>query len=96
VLTGEYTRSDGTIISGAGVDDLLAAADPALGEQLVAQLAAVMAQVTALHSPFDQAILLEEQRPAVLDAVFALQDLGDLVAGAGAVLGVTINTALPE
>ncbi len=96
VLTGEYTRSDGTVISGAGVDDLLAAADPALGEQLVAQLEAVMAQVTALHSPFDQAILLEQQRPAVLDAVFALQDLGDLVAGAGAALGVTINTALPE
>jgi hypothetical protein len=55
-----------------------------------------MAQVNAIHTPFDQAIVLAEARPGVLDAVNALQDQGDKLAEAAKALNITINTALPE
>ena len=46
--------------------------------------------------PFDQAIVLADSRPQVLETVYALQDQGDLFAQAASELGLTIDTALPE
>ncbi len=96
VLTGSYTRTDGTTISGASLLTLLDVADPALAGQMRALADAALAQVNAIPTPFDQAIVLAESRPAVLAAVNALQDQGDALAQVAAVLGVQINTDLPE
>lgn len=38
VYTGHYRRPDGTIVSGPAIEDLIAAADPALAEELAAKL----------------------------------------------------------
>lgn len=96
VYTGHYTRLDGSEISGTSLADVVAAVDPELNEQMVALLDQSMEQVNAIHVPFDQAIVLAEERPVVLEAVFTLQDQGDKLAEIASALGLTINTALPE
>jgi putative iron-regulated protein len=96
VLSGHYTRPDGTVLSGPSLLSLLAAQDPALAAQVRALAGTALAGVGQLHVPFDQAIVVAEHRPAVLTAVNALQDLGDALAQSAGVLGLQINTALPE
>ena len=83
-------------MSGASLLDLLDATDPALAAQMRTLADAALAQVKAIHTPFDQAIVVAEHRPAVLAAVNALQDQGDGLAQVAAALGVQINTDLPE
>lgn len=96
VYTGSYTRLDGSVVSGAGIADVVEAVDPALNADILALLSDADTLTQQIHVPFDQAIVLSDQRPIVLDTVFVLQDLGDLFAQAGSELGLTINTALPE
>jgi len=96
VLTGSYTRTDGTTISGASLLALLDAIDPALAGQMRTLADAALAQVNAIPTPFDQAIVVAESRPTVLAAVNALQDQGDGLAQVAAALGLQINTDLPE
>lgn len=96
VLSGQYTRPDGTILSGPGLLSLLAAQDAPLATRLGELADTALAAVGQLHVPFDRAIVAAEHRPAVLAAVNALQDQGDALAQAAAALGLPINTALPE
>lgn len=96
VYFGSYTRTDGTVIEGVSLQDVLAAVDPDLEATLSTQMNTTLTLVSELPVPFDQAIINEDSRILVLDAVFALQDQGDLIAEAGTTLGITISTALPE
>jgi putative iron-regulated protein len=95
VLQGYYRRMDGTTVSGAGMTTLLRAVDPTLTEEIEALAARSLGAVEAIPAPFDRAILDPAVRPTVLEAVYALIDLGDRIAEGGSVLGLTINTALP-
>ncbi|MEO0560657.1 MAG: imelysin family protein [Chloroflexota bacterium] len=96
VYVGSYTRLDGTIVSGTGVADVIEMVNADLNAEILAALDEADALSQDIFVPFDQAIVLPEERPVVLDTVFILQDLGDLFAQAGSELGLTINTALPE
>lgn len=96
VYTGTYIRLDGSEVSGTGIAEVVEAVDPALNEEMLALLEQSVAEVDAIHVPFDQAIVLAEERPIVLEAVMTLQDQGDKVAEIGSALNLTINTALPE
>lgn len=96
VYLGSYTRLDGSEVSGPSLSDVVAAVNPELNEQMVALLEQSMAQVNEIYVPFDQAIVLADERPKVLDAVMTLQDQGDKIAEIATALGLTINTALPE
>lgn len=96
VYLGQYTQVDGSEVSGTGLADVVAATAPELNEQILALLDNSMEQVNAIFVPFDQAIVQPDTRPQVLDAVYALQDQGDLFAQAASELGLTIDTALPE
>ena len=96
VLSGQYARPDGTVLSGPGLLSLLAARDAELAAQLGALADTALAAVGQIHVPFDRAIVEAAHRPAVLAAVNALQDQGDALAQAAAALGLPINTALPE
>ncbi|MCA9868166.1 MAG: hypothetical protein KC410_16900 [Anaerolineales bacterium] len=96
VWTGAYTRTDGTVVSGRSPADLLAVADSGLATRLQTLAEAALAGTQAIHVPFDQAIIDAEYRPAVLAAVNALQDQGDALAQAANVLGLQINTDLPQ
>jgi len=96
VYRGSYTRLDGSVVSGTGIADVIEVANPDLNTDILAALDEADELTQNIHVPFDQAIVLPEERPTVLDSVFILQDLGDLFAQAGSELDLVINTALPE
>ncbi|MCB9007961.1 MAG: iron-regulated protein [Ardenticatenaceae bacterium] len=96
VYTGSYTRVDGTTVSGASLADLVAALDTAVATDMDALVEAALASTQSIYVPFDQAIVLAEHRPTVLESVNALQDQGDKVAEVASLLGLAINTDLPE
>jgi putative iron-regulated protein len=96
VYQGTYTRLDGTVIEGTGIADVIEATNPELNADILATLDNATQMTDDIVVPFDNAIVLAESRPQVLETVFVLQDLGDLLAQAGTELGLSINTALPE
>ena len=96
VYEGRYVRTDGSVIDGPGLDELLSAVDPELASALGTLLAESLTMVEEIPVPFDQAIIDPGTRPVVLETVYVLQALGDRIAEAGTRLGLTINTALPE
>jgi putative iron-regulated protein len=96
IYTGSYTRTDGTVVRGVGLDALVESADSELNTEILALLDTTMTRVNTIEAPFDQAIVQPEKRPAVLAAVNALQDQGDKFAEAAAAVGLTINPGLSE
>ncbi len=58
---GSYTRIDGTVVSGASLSDLVAAADPAVDAQLTAALAATMDALAALKAKADSGAMAYDQ-----------------------------------
>ena len=96
VYTGSYTRVDGTAVSGASLADLVAALDTAVAADMDALVETALASTQSIYVPFDQAIVVAEHRPTVLESVNALQDQGDKVAEVASLLGLAINTDLPE
>ncbi|MBK8899595.1 MAG: hypothetical protein IPM53_00285 [Anaerolineaceae bacterium] len=96
VYTGSYTRVDGTVISGASLADLLARLDTAVAAEMDTLAETALSSTQSIHVPFDQAIVVADHRPAVLESVNALQDQGDKLAEVASLIGVAINTDLPE
>ena len=96
VYNGSYTRVDGSTVSGTSLADLLSETDPELAAEMSALADTALTSTMDIHVPFDQAIVETEFRPAVLDSVNALQDQGDKLAEVASVLGLSINTDLPE
>lgn len=96
VYLGQYKRVDGSTISGASLKDLVATANSGVSEELATLLADSLAKADAILVPFDQAIVLADARPGVLETVNGLQDSGDKIAEAASALQIQINTALPE
>lgn len=96
VYRGVYVRTDGTVLRGPGIVDLLDQVDPDFAADLTGRMERSMAAVEAIPVPFDRAIVDPASRPVVLEAVMALQEQGDQIAEAGTRLGLVINTALPE
>jgi putative iron-regulated protein len=96
VYSGSYTRVDGTVVSGASLADLVAELDTAVATEMNALADTALASTQAIHVPFDQAIVLADYRPTVLESVNALQDQGDKLAEVASLIGVAINTDLPE
>jgi putative iron-regulated protein len=95
IYYGTYTRIDGTVMSGTGFQDVVALVDSSLNESALQLLTTADEQVNAISVPFDQAIIHPSSRPAVLEAVFTLQDLGDMLAEIAIAMDISINTALP-
>lgn len=96
VIQGEYVRTDGSVVSGTSLIDVVTAVDAELAAQLTELSEGSMSGVEAIPVPFDQAIVQADDRPLVLEAVYSLQDQGDKLAEVASVLGIVINTGLPE
>ncbi|MCB8924858.1 MAG: hypothetical protein H6652_04455 [Ardenticatenaceae bacterium] len=96
MYSGSYTRVDGTVVSGASLADLVAELDADLAAEMDSLAETAVASTQTIHVPFDQAIVVAEHRPVVLESVNALQDQGDKLAEVASLLGVAINTSLPE
>lgn len=91
VYLGKYTKVDGSVIDGAGIDDLVKQEDEDLNAQLVNLLSQSVTLTKAIQAPFDQEILEEPGRTRVNDAITSLRDQGDLVAQVSALFGFTLD-----
>lgn len=98
VIQGSYTRTNGSVVSGYSLIQLLAKADSDLSSELDAHSDDVIAKVNLIPDPFDQAILAESAggNGPIMEAIRALQDQGDLITEAAASLGLSVSTTLPE
>lgn len=91
---GSYTRTDGTVVSGASVSSLVAARDAALDARVREELDAAVEAIEAIPGPFDQAILGADTTPgrvAIVSARQALRTLTSSLVEVADLLGVTLN-----
>jgi len=72
VWTGSYRRRDGSVLRGPGLRDLVQEADPELASEVEGAIAEATAAILAIPYPFDRAIVEDDQRPVVQDAIEAL------------------------
>jgi putative iron-regulated protein len=63
VWLGRYVRSDGTVLQGASLRDLVAAKDAAVAERTSTHVAASVKAAEAIPAPFDQAIIGADTAP---------------------------------
>ncbi|MEM6512929.1 MAG: imelysin family protein [Pseudomonadota bacterium] len=96
MYTGDYTRIDGEVVSGAGIDDLLLAEGFAAEENaLRAALEDTMIKVGAIDTvakggtPFDNQIQLGINEPNISGAIRALSTQTDFIEDVIGVLGLT-------
>lgn len=90
VWRGRYERTDGTVVSGPSLADLVAEIDADVAAQVDTNLDDALAAVEAIPVPFDRAII--ESEGAVIEAVGALQRLSASFVEAARVLDVPIST----
>lgn len=76
---------------GASIHDLIDAMDKGLAQEIMDQLDEAQSAVYGTAIPFDYAISDESTRPAVLQAVTALQLLGDKIVEGGSSIGVQVT-----
>ena len=99
--TGTYTRVDGTVVDGPGIDDLLISADANLNTKLQTALDYSMTKIAAIDEqaksgkPFDNQIQSianggsQADRDRITAAITALRNQTNLIEDAIAALGVT-------
>jgi putative iron-regulated protein len=90
VYMGNYTRIDGTVIDGYGLDELVAASNSAINTATINAINSTTDAVFLIQAPFDVEITIPEGQARIQDAItkgFALAD--QIVAGAEAI-GVPI------
>jgi putative iron-regulated protein len=86
LYVGSYTRTDGTVVSGASVSSLVAARDPALDQLVRDRMDAGIAAIEAIPGTFDTAIVGADTAPgrvavaAARDAMYDVQDAIEQVA----------------
>lgn len=90
VYYGKYTRTDGTVADGPGVDDLVKQKDATANTSMTSALDAAYAAVKAIPAPFDQAILATSDNK-VEDASKKVQAEGDAVVVAAKAIGITVT-----
>jgi putative iron-regulated protein len=84
-------------IDGPSLSDLVAAADPAIDEELRAKLDESVELTGAFPATFEAMIAAPSTDPineAFLAALESLEDQGDLIAEAAAALGITVSVAI--
>ncbi len=94
VYTGKYVRTDGSVVEGPGLDELVAAKDGELAARLGREVDATVAAAEALPVPFDQAILGEDDaagRLAVATLIDDLRTQGATIVEAAKEFGLTIQ-----
>lgn len=92
VYTGKYTRVDGTVVDGPGVDDLVKAKNAGANTEMIAKLDAATAAVKAIPAPVDQA--LTKNPDAFKTAITALRAQADQLSVAANAIGISLT--IPE
>ena len=91
VVLGEYERTNGTVISGPSVLDVIEDENEALAEELKETVNQSVELTKKIEPPFDQQILSQEGRQQIMDAINSLRRQGDLIAEAAAILGYNVD-----
>lgn len=96
VLTGTYTKVDGTVIKGDSIYNLAEKVKPELASKLKTQLDSSLKLINEVKSPFDQEIRPDnkEGNTRVKSAIDSLQAQGLTIVEIGSAMGLTINTKL--
>lgn len=92
VWVGEYVGIDGSTVSGTGIRDVVAAAEPQLAASITEQVDESLRLAEALQTPFDREIALgnTEGRGRVVDLVQSLQAQEDLLEEAFLAFGFAV------
>lgn len=92
VYIGRYVKSDGTVIDGPGLDDLVKAKDAKANSDQIALFEASILASKAIPAPFDQAIIKSKDKvQAAIKAIRAQADQLPVVAKA-----IGISLVVPE
>jgi putative iron-regulated protein len=94
ICLGRYQRVNGAVLKGTGLIALLKTVDPKLAGDLQRQLEAGVADLKAIPSPFDQAILGDDSAPgrvAIKKSLDALRVQTASLAKAATVLHIQLN-----
>jgi putative iron-regulated protein len=94
VYLGRYVRTDGTMVSGPSLSDVVRARDPGLDARFRAELEESLDALDAIPAPFDQAIVGDETAPgrvAVLAAINALRRQTATLVEIADLLGIMLN-----
>jgi putative iron-regulated protein len=93
VFNGSYTKTDGTLITGTSLYNLINAVDPVLADKLKTQMADGLAKARMIDAPFDLSISLENTvgRAKVQSTIDALKVQTATLADAARSLGITLN-----
>ena len=92
VYFGKYTRTDGSVFDGPGLDDLVKAKDAGVNTTMVAKLDAAVAAVKAIPAPVDQAI--SNSPDSFKTAITALRTQADQLTVVASTIGISLN--IPE
>lgn len=91
VYLGRYVRTDGTVVEGPSLSDLVRARDSALDERMRDQLEETVSAAAALDGPFDRAILSTEGRESLDRLRRALLAQETTVSDIAALFGVDLG-----
>lgn len=86
---GTYTSPFGNNVNGYALEDLVGAIDATKNAAVINRFSATMGFIAVMYNPFDQAIVLQAERPKVLDVVTSLQDEQVDLDAAAAVFSIT-------
>lgn len=100
VWSGEYRRTDGSLLEGPSLRALVAARDPALAERTTRQIAASVRAAEAIQAPFDREIVGGRDAPGrkrVQDTIDSLTRQSKELVAAAAAIGITqLNLVQPR
>lgn len=88
LYNGTYTRTNLAVVSGYALKDLVALYNSDQNTDIINYLSSSITKINAMYIPFDQAIILTNERPKVLDAVTELQVLETKIITAANSLGI--------
>ncbi len=91
IFYGTYIRIDKTTLQVKSIGDLLKASNPSIYVETENQIKTCMDDLLHIYHPFDQAIVLEDKRPAVMTGVLSMQKLGNQFAKVADGLKLTID-----
>ena len=96
VFIGSYTRTDGSVISGTSIKDLIGQINSTIEGELNTLSLATITNTEAMPVPFDNALTQEVAGGSgpIMTAILSLQNQGDKISEMATAFGLTISTTL--
>lgn len=92
VYIGKYTRTDGTVFDGPGLNDLVLAKNASVNTTMIAKLDASVAAIKAIPAPVDQSVTTSPD--SFKAAITALRTQADQLSVAAQAIGISLT--IPE